>query len=122
MTDQRAHRVGEEIKREVSSILRTEIKDPRVTGLISVTDVAVTRDLRHAKLFISMLGSEEEQQETLSALSRAVGFIRSEIGKRIRLRHTPEISFHLDKSIEYGAHINKILADLNPGGEGQTGE
>ncbi|EEG76774.1 30S ribosome-binding factor RbfA [Dethiobacter alkaliphilus] len=122
MTDQRAHRVGEEIKREVSSILRTEIKDPRVTGLISVTDVAVTRDLRHAKLFISMLGSEEEQQETLSALSRAVGFIRSEIGKRIRLRHTPEISFHLDKSIAYGAHINKILADLNPGGEGQSGE
>lgn len=120
MQDQRAQRVGEEIKREVSDILRNEIKDPRAAGLISVTDVDVTRDLRHARIFISVFGSDEEQQGTFLALSRAAGFIRTEVGRRIRLRHTPEISFHLDRSIAYGAHINQILKDINVA-EGESG-
>jgi ribosome-binding factor A len=122
MSEQRAHRVGEEIKREVSDILRNGLKDPRAGGLISVTDVSVTRDLRHAKIFISVFGSDEEQQATLHALSRAVGFVRTEVGRRIRLRHTPELSFQLDKSIAYGAHINQVLRQLNESGGEAEGE
>ncbi|MCL5982141.1 MAG: 30S ribosome-binding factor RbfA, partial [Firmicutes bacterium] len=106
MSEQRAQRVAEEIKRELSQILRNELKDPRISSFISVTSVDVTRDLRHAKVFISVFGSEEEQQLTLQALTKAVGFIRTEIGRRIRLRHTPAVSIHLDHSIAYGAHIN----------------
>jgi len=122
MTEQRAQRVAEEMKREISDILRNELKDPRTTGLISVTNVNLTRDLRHAKVFISVFGSELEQQETLTALSRAVGFVRTEVGRRIRLRHTPQISFLLDKSIAYGAHINRVLRELNPSGSGEPSE
>lgn len=118
MSEQRAHRVGEEIKREFSDILRNDFKDPRVAGLVSVTGVQVTRDLRHAKIFVSVFGKEEEQKGTLEILSRAAGFFRTEIGKRIRLRHTPEISVALDTSIAYGAHINQLLKDIvPPGGE-----
>ncbi|MCR3922476.1 MAG: 30S ribosome-binding factor RbfA [Firmicutes bacterium] len=112
MTEQRAHRVAEEIKREVSDILRNDIKDPRVGGLITVTDVDITKDLAHAKIFISVFGSDEEQQATLKVLEKASGFVRSEIGSRIRLRHTPELSFQLDRSIAYGAHINEVLRKI----------
>lgn len=124
MSEQRAQRVAEEIKREVSNILRNEIKDPRVAalGLISVTGVDVTRDLRHAKIYFSVLGTEDEQKQTSEALMRATGFIRTEIGKRIRLRHIPEVSFHLDRSIAYGAHINQLLRELNPNGGKDGGE
>ncbi len=108
----RAHRVGEEIKKEVSQILQNEIKDPRLTGFLSVTQVEVTNDLGYARIFVSIYGTEEEKQLTLKALESALGFIRSETGKRIRLRHVPEISFQLDESIEYGAHISEILKDL----------
>ncbi len=108
----RASRVGEQIKKEVSQILQAEIKDPRFTGFLSVTDVEVSRDLGFARIYVSIYGSEKERQLTLKALESAVGFIRTEVGKRIRLRHVPEISFHLDKSIEYGAHISEILKDL----------
>lgn len=111
MTEQRAQRVAEEMKREISDILRNELKDPRTVGIISVTSVNLTRDLRHAKVFISVFGSDEEQQETLAVLSKAVGFVRTEVGRRIRLRHTPQISFLLDKSIAYGAHINRVLRE-----------
>ncbi len=108
----RASRVGEQIKKEVSQIIQSELKDPRFTGFLSVTDVEVTRDLGFARIYVSIYGSESEKQLTLKALESALGFVRSEIGKRIRLRHVPEISFHLDQSIEYGAHITEILNDL----------
>lgn len=121
MSEQRAQRVAEEIKREVSDILRNEIKDPRINGLISVTEVEVSRDLRHAKIYVSVFGGEGEQAAILLALNRAVGFIRTEIGRRIRLRHTPEVSVHLDRSIAYGAHINQLLRKLGDQGE-QAGE
>ncbi|MBS3897817.1 MAG: 30S ribosome-binding factor RbfA [Dethiobacter sp.] len=122
MTEQRAQRVAEEMKREISDILRNELKDPRTVGIISVTGVNLTRDLRHAKVFISVFGSDEEQQETLAVLSKAVGFVRTEVGRRIRLRHTPQISFLLDKSIAYGAHINRVLRELNPSEGGEANE
>ncbi|HAA38211.1 MAG TPA: 30S ribosome-binding factor RbfA [Firmicutes bacterium] len=119
MSQQRAHRVAEEIKREISSILRDEVKDPRVSGMISVTGVDVTRDFSHAKVYLSIFGSDEEQQGTLAALEKATGFIRSLIGRRVRLRHTPEITFHLDRSIAYGAHINEVLRKMKKDDDGE---
>lgn len=108
MTSHRANRVAEEIKREVTQMLRDEIKDPRV-GFVTVTGVEVTPDIRYAKVFISVLGDEEKKSQSLEALEKAKGFVRSELGKRMRLRYTPEISFKFDTSIEYGAKIMKLL-------------
>jgi ribosome-binding factor A len=116
----RANRLAEEMKKEVSQILREEIKDPRV-GFVSVTRVEVSSDLRYAKVFISVLGSQEERQEVARALKRAGGFIRSELARRIRLRFTPELTFKIDDSIEHGVRIANILDqvkndDLKSGG------
>jgi ribosome-binding factor A len=106
---QRFRRVAEEIKKEVSDILQTELKDPRIVKMTSVTDVETTRDISYAKIFVSIYGDKDEQETILKVLNKAAGFIRSEIGKRIRIRHTPEIEFHLDRSMEYGAHIESVL-------------
>ena len=111
MTSHRANRVAEEIKREITQMLRDEIKDPRV-GFITVTGVEVTSDIRYAKVFVSVYGDAESQEQSLEALEKARGFVRSEIGKRIRLRYAPEISFKLNSSIEYGARIMKLLAEV----------
>ncbi len=112
MADMRANRVAEQMKKEMGEILTRKIKDPRV-GFVTVTDVEVTGDLQQAKVFISVLGDELEKQDTLLGLAKAKGFIRSEIGKRIRLRKTPEISFEFDEALEYGNRIETILRDLN---------
>lgn len=114
MSIQRARRVGEEIKKELSQIIQTEMKDPRL-GFLSITDVEASSDLRYVKVFVSIMGTEQEQTLTMGILQRAVGFLRSELGSRIRLRYTPELSFHLDNSIENGARIEKLLRDLEPG-------
>lgn len=112
MNNIRANRVAEQIKKELGDILFNKIKDPRV-GFVTVTDVEVTGDLQQAKVFISVLGDEDKKEETLLGLAKANGFIRSEIGQRIRLRKTPEISFAFDNAYEYGAHIESLLRDLN---------
>lgn len=104
-------RVAEEIKREVSALIATEVKDPRL-GMLSITDVSVTRDLAFAKIYFSMLGDEEEREKTLDGLERAKGFIRSELAKRLRLRHTPELTFHFDSSLEQGAKMDALLKTL----------
>src|SRR5699024_12398097 len=91
--------------------LTVKLKDPRV-GFVTVTDVEVTGELQEAKVYISVLGDEEKKEETLLGLAKAKGFIRSEIGKRIRLRKTPEISFEYDEALEYGNQIETILKDL----------
>ncbi|MFC4103522.1 MULTISPECIES: 30S ribosome-binding factor RbfA [Paenibacillus] len=114
----RVGRVGEQIKKEISTIIQTELKDPRI-GFITVTGVEVTGDLSQARVFLSVLGNDEQKEETLKALSRSTGFIRSELGKRIRFRHTPELIFKFDSSIEYGSRITSILGQLNDGGNGQ---
>lgn len=118
MSVPRAERIREEFKRETSDILR-KMKDPRI-GFVSVTDVELSRDLRHAKVYVSIYGDEEDKANTLAALVHAQGFVRSEIGRRIRLRHTPEISFRLDDSIERGDRINRLLRSM--GTETETGE
>jgi len=103
----RRQRLQEEFKRETSDILQ-KMKDPRI-GFVSVTDAEISQDLRHVKIFVSVFGSEEDKERTLAALEHARGFIRSELGMRIRLRHTPEITFRLDDSIERGQRINQLL-------------
>jgi len=114
----RVGRVGEQLKKELSQIIQTELKDPRI-GFITVTGVEVTNDLSQARVFLSVLGSEEQKEETLKALARGGGFIRSELGKRIRLRHTPELLFKFDSSIEYGSRIESLLEEINHGDRGQ---
>ncbi len=117
MSETRARKVGEQVKKEVGHIIGTVLKDPRLCALISVTGVQVTRDLRYASIYVSIYGGEGEKEQALQALDRATGFIRGEIGRRIRLRFVPEIFFHLDSSLEYGAHIERVLKELHPGGD-----
>lgn len=116
MTKYRISRIAEEIKREVAQMIRDEIKDPRVTGLISVTQVEVTNDLSIAKIYISLLADEEKRKSCLQGLEKASGYIRTELGKRLKLRFTPELVFKMDESIAYGAKISKILAEVNKAG------
>lgn len=108
MGSQRAGRVGEVIKEVASETIR-RLKDPRITGLVSVTDVEVSGDLSHAKVFVSIYGDEDQQRETLEGLQAASGFVRSQVGREVKLRVTPEIHFRHDKSIEQGANINALL-------------
>lgn len=108
----RANRVGEQMKKELSDIIGRKIKDPRI-GFVTVTDVQVTGDLQQAKVFISVLGDDEQKENTLKGLAKAKGFIRTEIGHRIRLRKTPEIIFEFDESIDYGNRIETLLHQLH---------
>jgi ribosome-binding factor A len=110
-TTRRVSRVAELIKREVSQMLLSGIKDDRVgTGMVSVTDVDVSGDLQHAKIYVSIYGSDEAKAETMAGLKSATGYVRSELGARVRLRRTPEVAFVEDRSIERG---NKVLSLLN---------
>lgn len=108
----RVSRVGEQIKKELSLILQKELKDPRI-GFVTVTGVDVTNDLSQATVYLSVLGDEAQKESTLQALAKGQGFIRSEIGKRVRLRHTPELIFKFDTSIEYGNRIEQLLEQIN---------
>ncbi len=112
MSNVRVHRVGEQIKKEMVRILQRELKDPRI-GFVTVTGVEMTGDLQQAKVYISVMGDEEQKMNTLEGLSRAKGFIRSEIGKVVKLRKTPELVFQFDESIEYGNKIEKLLQQIN---------
>ncbi|AKG23789.1 30S ribosome-binding factor RbfA [Calothrix sp. 336/3] len=110
-TDRRVSRVAELIKREVSQMLLNGIKDDRVgTGMVSVTDVYVSGDLQHAKIYVSIYGTDSAKAATMAGLKSATGFVRSELGARVRLRRTPEVIFIEDSSIERG---NKVLSLLN---------
>lgn len=111
MSELRANRVAEQIKKELGDIITTKLKDPRI-GFVTVTDVEVTGDLQQATIYISVLGTEQEKEDTLLGLTKAKGFVRSEIGNRIRLRKTPELAFEYDEALEYGNHIESILRDL----------
>ncbi len=108
----RSKRVGGMLLQEISQILLRDIKDPRI-GFATLTGIEVTNDLKYAKVFVSILGDEDEKKNTLIGLQNASGYIRKEIGSRIRLRSIPELVFKIDSSLEHGANINKILEDLN---------
>lgn len=105
----RTGRISGEMQKEISDIIRNEIKDPRLPELVSVTAVRVTKDLSYAKVYISVFGTKEQKDDTIKALKHASGFIRHGISHRMNLRHTPELSFLLDDSIEQGFHISHLI-------------
>jgi ribosome-binding factor A len=108
----RSHRLAEELKNEISAVIAQELHDPRV-GFATVTEVKVSPDLRHARILISVFGSTEEKKRTLDVLTSATGFIRKQIGSRIRLRHTPELIFAYDESVERGDRTVQLIDEVN---------
>ncbi|MEW6546474.1 MAG: 30S ribosome-binding factor RbfA [Bacillota bacterium] len=126
MAGTRQERVSEVLREEISALL-SELKDPRV-GFASITRVEMSSDLRHARVYVSVLGDEAQKKATMEGLRSATGFIRSEVGRRVRLFRTPEIAFHLDESLEKGARVLKLIEDVGrsrPGagdGAGTRGE
>lgn len=107
----RQEKLGEQIAIEVSDLLRTRVKDPRV-GFASITHVEVSGDLRHAKIFVSVMGDEEEKKSTIVALRHATGFLRHELAERLTIRFMPEIVFKLDSSIEQGTRILGLIREI----------
>ena len=106
-------RINGEVRRVLSSIIQNEIKDPRIHPMTSVLEVEVAPDLKSAKAYISVLGDEEAQKNTLAGLKSAEGYIRRELARTVNLRNTPEIRFIMDQSIEYGVHMSKLIDDVN---------
>lgn len=105
-------RINSEVQKELSNIIRGEIKDPRINPLTSVVAVEVSPDLKNCKAYISVLGDEESQKDTIKGLKSAEGYIRVLLAKRINLRNTPEINFVLDQSIEYGVKMSKLIDEV----------
>lgn len=112
MSKLRAEKVGDQMKRELASLLQREVKDPRIPLMTGVSAVEVSSDLSHATCFMSVLGSEEEQKACLQALEKASGFLRSELAKRIRLRISPELHFRLDDSIRVGMEMSRKIDEV----------
>ena len=105
----RIPRINHLIRQEISELLQRQVKDPRLGTFVAVTEVSTSPDLKHAKVFISFIGSEEEKQKTLNVLAAASGFFRRELAKHLRLRRIPELSFHWDDSIERGDHLMRLI-------------
>jgi ribosome-binding factor A len=123
--NRRADRVAEAIREEVATFLAEDAKDPRLVGLVTVTGVEVTRDLRNARVFVSVLGTETERAATFDGLDSLAGHLRARVGRALRLRLAPEISFRPDESIARAARIETLLAqikDVQPPADGDGGE
>ena len=114
--ENRLNRINEELRKEISQIISFELKNPDATGLISVTKVKVTPDLKYARVFVSIINAKSTKN-TLAGLKAASGFIRSRVAEKINLRVTPELVFELDESLEYGARIDSILNEIKKQGE-----
>lgn len=111
-TSHKNQRVNGEVQRELSRIINMEIKDPRINPMTSVTDVIVTPDLKYCKAYISVLGDEESAKDTLEGLVSATGYIRRELARSINLRNTPELTFVMDNSIEYGVEMSRKIDEI----------
>lgn len=109
----RTERVNQLIRAEISSLLLREVKDPRVCGLITITEVVTSPDLRSAKVFFSVMGSDEDKEKAVRGLAAATGFMRRELAQRLKLRHIPELNFCLDESIEHGSHVLELLKQIS---------
>jgi ribosome-binding factor A len=109
----RVPRLNSLFRQEISELLRRQVKDPRLGNFISVTEVSISADLKHAQVFVSYIGTEEERRETLQAFSSASGFFRRELAKRLKLRHIPELSFQWDDSIERGDHLLRLIDEIS---------
>lgn len=105
----RTERINDLLREEISELLRREVKDPRVGGLVSITEVQVSSDLRNAKVYVSVLGSDEEKSSTLRALSAASHFLQRALGRRLTIRRTPELTFVTDDTLEEGSRILSLL-------------
>ena len=112
-SNNRTRRIAEEIRKIVSTMLINGLKDPRINSLVSVTDVEVTSDLSYAYIYVSILGGDEES--TLDGLKSACGYIRREVGKNIKIRHTPEIIFKIDDSLLKGMYMDELIKKVNNG-------
>ena len=121
MQGKRLERVNQLIKEEISMLLQRELKDPRL-GFVTVTEVDVTTDLKHAKVYVSVLGSEEQWASSFQALQSARGFVWNWLRRHLDLRATPEIAFRPDRSMEHAAHIQALLADLRGKPDGERAE
>jgi ribosome-binding factor A len=117
----RTRRVGEQIQRELSGLIRTEIKDPRV-GMVSVTAVIVSRDLSHAKVYVSVLGNAEQTDASVKVLGNAAGFLRHKLGKILHIRIIPELRFYLDRSLEEGARMGALINKAIASDQGNSGD
>ncbi len=122
----RAERVGEAVREEVAAFLTRDAKDPRLTGLVTVTAVEMARDLRHAMIYVSVLGDEEAKTSTLAALTGMAPHLRGRVGRALRLQFAPEITFRLDESVQRAARIETLLAEIKraeqPGADQLGGE
>lgn len=105
-------RINGEVLKELSNIIRSEIKDPRINPMTSVVSVEVAPDLKNCKAYISVLGDEQSQKDTITGLKSAEGYIRRELARTVNLRNTPEIKFILDQSIEYGINMSKLIDEV----------
>jgi ribosome-binding factor A len=108
----RTERISSLIQQEISDLLREQVNDPRLASLISVTKVLTTPDFRHTKVFVSTLGDEANKSQILQGFAAASGFLRRQLASRLRIRHMPELSFHLDDSIERGAEVLKLIEEV----------
>ena len=109
----RIERLNNLIRQEISELLQRQVKDPRLSNFVAVTEVPITSDLKSAKVFVSHMGSDEEKQDTLRVLSAASGFFRNELARRLRIRRIPELSFQWDNSIERGAHLLQLIDEVS---------
>lgn len=119
MNNKRLGRISEEVRKVVSEIIASGLKDPRINPMTTVTNVEVTRDLRYAKIYVSVLGDDREKDETIKGLENAKGFLRREISSKIDLRYTPEPMFFLDESIEKGIYMSKLIEEVNKNSRSQ---
>lgn len=117
MRAERIGRINDEIQKELSEIIRFELKDPRLNAETSVTSVKTTADLRHCKVSISVMGDDQKKSEAMAGLESALGFIRKQIAERLNLRMTPEFTLELDDSLDYGMKIERILRDIKREGD-----
>jgi len=108
-------RINDEIARVAAEVIRSEMSDPRIGAVVSVMRAETTTDLKHCKLFVSVLGEKEQQDETMAALGKAAGFVRKRIADIVNLRQTPEIKFVFDDSIEHGMRMRKLIEEANAG-------
>ena len=108
---ERTDRIAEEIKKVISEMIQNELKDPRVKGLISITKTLITKDLKYCKIYISVLGADKK--EVLEGIKSGAGYMRKELGNRIEIRILPELQFIIDDSLEYGAHIDQVIKEIN---------
>jgi len=116
----RSERTSKLIQREISELLEREVNDPRLSKFVSVTEVSLSPDLKHAKVYVSTLGTEANKEDLLAGFNNASGFLRKELAARIRLKQIPQLSFHYDDSIERGARLLKLISELNTDEDDKT--